>query len=98
MKVDQKLLDKVSSLARLELSAEEKEEFIPQLSDIINYVNKINELETDQVKPVEHIVDLHNVFRKDQVLNSLEVSKIEKIAPHFEDDKFIVPKVIDSLS
>jgi aspartyl-tRNA(Asn)/glutamyl-tRNA(Gln) amidotransferase subunit C len=95
MKIDRQTIEKVSRLARLELTEPEKDEFSKQLSDIITYVEKINELNTADVKTADHVVDLGNVFRKDEVLTSIDKSEVEKIAPDFENSHFIVPRILE---
>ncbi len=95
MKIDKEQIIKVSKLARLELSEEEKIEFSQQLSDIISYVEKINELNTDNINPADHIVDQKNIFREDKIKKSIETSEIEKMAPDFENNHFVVPKIIE---
>lgn len=95
MKIDNEQITHVSTLARLELSAEEKAEFTDQLSRIIEYMEKINSLETESVEPADHIVSINNVFRKDETHKSLDQEEIRKIAPHFENGHFIVPKIIE---
>jgi len=97
MKLDEKLISRVANLARLELTDEEKQEFTKQLSDIIEYVEKINEMPTGDVIPADHIVDLKNVFREDRTSASLERSEIEKIAPKFEMGHIVVPRIIESI-
>ena len=88
-------IDKVARLSRLELSGAEKEEFTRQLTDIIEYVEKIKELDTSSVSPADHITDVKNVFRSDAVGTSLDRDKIENIAPSFENGHFVVPKIIE---
>ncbi len=95
MKIDRQTIEKVSKLARLELSEPEKDEFSKQLSDIITYVEKINELDTANVKTADHVVDLGNVFRQDTVLASIDKSEVEKIAPDFQNNHFIVPRILE---
>jgi aspartyl-tRNA(Asn)/glutamyl-tRNA(Gln) amidotransferase subunit C len=95
MKIDRQTIEKVSKLARLELTEPEKDEFSKQLSDIITYVEKINELNTSDVKTADHVVDLGNVFRQDTVLTSIDKNEVEKIAPDFENGHFIVPRIIE---
>ncbi len=95
MKFDENVIEKTAKLARLELSEKEKSEFTKQLSDILSYVEKINELDTESVKPADHIVDLKNVFREDRAGKSIDISKIEEIAPAFENGHFVVPKIIE---
>jgi len=95
MKIKESDIIKVAKLARLDLSPEEKDEFSRQLSGIIEYVEKINELDTSAVEAADHIVELNNVFRKDVVKNSIKRDELEKIAPDFKDGYIVVPKIIE---
>jgi aspartyl-tRNA(Asn)/glutamyl-tRNA(Gln) amidotransferase subunit C len=95
MKIDEKEIVKVANLARLDLTGEEKVEFSKQLNDIIEYVEKVNELDTSEVKPADHIVDMKNVTREDKVEKSLDPSDIEKIAPAFDRGHIVVPRIIE---
>lgn len=95
MKIDEKEIVKVAKLARLDLSADEKAEFSKQLNDIIEYVEKISELDTSDVKPADHIVDLKNITRADEVKESMQPSDLEKIAPRFEKGHIVVPRIIE---
>lgn len=95
MKINENDIQKVAKLARLELSSEEREEFSKQLNDIIEYVEKINELDTAGVKPADHIVELSNVFREDVVQKSIDPAEIEKMAPSFKNGHIVVPKIIE---
>ncbi len=97
MKIDSSVINRVSELARLELSEQEKEEFSRQLSEIIEYVEKINQLDTASVDPADHIVPLSNVFREDSVHNSLPQKALEEIAPRFEDGHVVVPRIIEEM-
>lgn len=95
MKIDKDVITRVSNLARLELTEDEKAEFSRQLTDIINYVEKINELNTENVEPADHIADLTNVFREDSVKKSIDTEKIESLAPEFDKGFIVVPKIIE---
>ena len=95
MKIDKDQITKVSNLARLELTNEESNEFSKQLSDIVTYVEKINELDTENIEPADHIVDLKNVQRKDKKHASIDIKDIEGIAPDFDNGHFVVPQVIE---
>ena len=85
----------VARLSRLALSQAEEEEFTNQLSRILDYVEKINELNTDDVEPIYHSVELKNVFREDGVKPSLPQKELERIAPEFEKGMVVVPKIIE---
>lgn len=95
MKIQESDILKVAKLARLELSEQEKDEFSRQLNGIIQYVEKINELDTSSVEASDHIVEVSNVFRKDVVKSSINRNDLEKIAPDFQDGYIVVPKIIE---
>ena len=95
MKINEDQIIKTARLARLELSENEREEYSKQLNDIIEYVEKINELDTSNVKPADHIMEISNVFRDDAVKKSSDRKSIEQNAPSFVDGFFVVPKIIE---
>lgn len=95
MRIDESIITATAKLARLELTPEETAEFIGQLTDIITYVNKLDELDTSTVKPADHIVDVQNVLREDAVKPSLERAAIEAMAPQFADGHIVVPRIIE---
>ncbi len=95
MKIDEKQISHVSNLARLNLSDQEKGEFSKQLTDIITYVEKINELNTETIEATDHIVDLKNVVREDSAHDFPGRAPLEKIAPEFENGHVVVPKIIE---
>ncbi|ACX52221.1 glutamyl-tRNA(Gln) amidotransferase, C subunit [Ammonifex degensii KC4] len=87
-------VEHVAALARLELSEEEKELFARQLGKIIEYVNTLQELPTDDVPPLVHVVPLKNVWREDKVEEHLEVEKVLSRAPDREERFFRVSRVV----
>ena len=95
MKIDAEQINHVAKLARLSLSPEETAEYSEQLSAIIGYAEKINQLDTDAVEPAEHIADLKNVFRKDIAGTSIKEEKLSKLAPMFDNGHIVVPKIIE---
>lgn len=95
MKIDRNQILRVAELAMLNLTEEEKGEFSKQLSGIISYVEKINELDTEKVEPTDHIVDLKNIFRKDKICKSMDISNLQKMAPRFEQGHIVVPIIIE---
>jgi aspartyl-tRNA(Asn)/glutamyl-tRNA(Gln) amidotransferase subunit C len=88
-------VEHVARLARLELSAEEKERFTHQLNDILQYVEKLKELDTDGVEPTAHVIPLQNVLREDAVRPSLDREDVLANAPDREEAFFKVPKIIE---
>jgi aspartyl-tRNA(Asn)/glutamyl-tRNA(Gln) amidotransferase subunit C len=77
------------------LTESEKEEFSDDLSRIIQYVEKLDELETGNVEPTSHLLTVKNVFRNDKTLNTSERNDILKNAPHQKDNCFLVPRIIE---
>jgi len=95
MKLTRKNVEHVALLARLRLTEQEIELFATQLTKILGYVEKLNELDTDQVEPLFHVVSLHNVFREDKVTPSLPLEKALQNAPDKFQGCFKVPKILD---
>ncbi len=84
----------VSRLARLELNEDEVEKFTDQLGVILEHVSRLNEVDTEDVPPTSHVLDIVNVFRKDEA-NESPIENMEKMAPDFEKGHFRVPRVIE---
>ena len=97
-KIDEAQVRNVAKLSRLNLSEEEIAQLSTQLSDILQYIEKLNELDTDSVEPLAHCLDIHNVFRADVIKQSLSVEDALANAPQKYDDYFKVPKVLDDNS
>ncbi len=88
-------IDGVAALARLNLSENEKELFSSQVGSIIDYIGKLNELDTTHVEPTAHILPIKNVFREDSLRDSLPQDKALKNAPLKDDSFYRVPKIIE---
>ena len=65
--IDDKVIENVSILAQLELTEEEKEAAKEDMSRMLAYIDKLNELDTENIEPMSHIFPIHNVFREDNV-------------------------------
>ena len=94
-KIDHEQVLKVAKLSRLDLSKEEISEFTSQLSDIIGYVEKMNELDTKNVQPLAHCLPISNCFREDVVKESLGTEETLLNAPDKQEEFFKVPKILD---
>ncbi|OHB79757.1 MAG: asparaginyl/glutamyl-tRNA amidotransferase subunit C [Planctomycetes bacterium RBG_16_55_9] len=94
-KIDEAQVRKVAKLSRLELTEAEVEEFTGQLSAILDYVEKMNELDTDNVEPLAHCLPIHNVLREDCAKESLGAEKALANAPQRDGNFFKVPKILD---
>ena len=85
----------IAKLSKLELSENEISMYSGQLSDILTYIEKLNELDTDGVEPTMNIVGKTNALREDVILKSLSVEDALFNAPEIEDNHFSVPRVIE---
>jgi aspartyl-tRNA(Asn)/glutamyl-tRNA(Gln) amidotransferase subunit C len=94
-KIDEAQVRKVAKLARLELANSEIEEFTVQLSAILDYVEKMNELDTTDVEPLAHCLPISNVFRNDSIKASLGTEKTLANAPQRDGEFFKVPKILE---
>ena len=94
-KIDQAQVKKVAKLSRLELTEAEAEEFTDQLSAILEYMDKLNELDTKNVEPLAHCLPINNIFRQDNIKESLGTDRALANAPQRDGDFFKVPKILD---
>ena len=84
-------IDYVGILAKLELSAEEKEQAKKDLVEMLDYIDQLGELDTTGVEPMSHVFPVHNVFREDVVTNGDDRDSILKNAPEEKGGMFLVP-------
>jgi aspartyl-tRNA(Asn)/glutamyl-tRNA(Gln) amidotransferase subunit C len=85
----------VAHLARLALSPEEEREFGPQLSHVIEYMQKLAQLDVSQVEPTAHAVPMVNVTRPDEVRPSLSSEEALRNGPATANGLFLVPKIVE---
>ena len=85
----------VASLARLKLSEEEAKRLETDMAGIIEFADKLNELDTEGVVATAHAIPMQNAFRADEVKPSFDRREILKNAPDFDEEGFIVPKVVE---
>jgi aspartyl-tRNA(Asn)/glutamyl-tRNA(Gln) amidotransferase subunit C len=85
----------VAHLARLELTDAELDSLTAQLSAIVDYVNQLQQVNTEGVEPLAHALDIHNVFRSDEVGESLPVDAALANAPDRRGDFYGVPAVLE---
>ena len=95
MSVTRKDVEYIAELARLKFKDEELESFTHQLNEILNYVEKLNELDTENVQPLSHPIENTNVFRDDKLVQSIPTEEALKNAPSSTEEFFKVPKVIN---
>ena len=94
MKIDRETVDKIAHLARLELTEEEKERSITELSEILSFMAKLNELDTTGVEPLIYMNDEVNVLRADEVIQEMTREEALLNAPLKTTEYFKVTKVI----
>jgi len=94
MEVNDALVDKLAHLARLKFNEEEKQEIKNDLQRMIIFVEKLNELDLENVEPLLHMSGEINVLREDEVKGSITRSDALKNAPLHDEQFFKVPKVI----
>jgi len=85
----------IAALARLRFSEEEEERMAQQMSGILDYMAKLNELDTEDVPPMSHVLDLNNVFREDVPEERITREEALRNAPESDSIYFRVPKVIE---
>ncbi|QDI92653.1 Asp-tRNA(Asn)/Glu-tRNA(Gln) amidotransferase subunit GatC [Salicibibacter halophilus] len=85
----------VADLARLTFSDDELETFAKQMDDVIQYAERLNELDTEDVVPTTHVMDVRNVLREDEARPSMNREDVLKNAPASKDGQFEVPSVLD---
>ena len=95
MKVDKELVKYIAHLSRIKLTEKELEKFVPQLENILAYVEKLNKVDIQNIEPTSHVLPLKNVYREDKIKKSPDVEEVLKIAPGRHENFFKVPRVIE---
>lgn len=93
--INRQEVEYVAHLARLEIDDAQKDKFTSQLNDILGYIDKLNELDTQGVEPMSHAMAVTNAFREDKIADSLGTEKSLANAPDARGEFFRVPKVIE---
>lgn len=93
--ISDETIEYVGILAKLELSEEEKEQAKKDMGSMLDYIDKLGELDTTDVEPMSHVFPVHNVFREDVVTNKDDRENILKNAPEEKDGMFVVPRTFE---
>lgn len=93
--IDDATIDYVGILAKLELSDEEKEQAKKDMANMLDHIDKLNELDTTGVEPMSHVFPVENVMREDVVTNGDGSEDILANAPERKDTTFVVPKTVE---
>jgi len=95
MSIDKKTIKHISKLARIYLDDKKIDNLSKDLSSIIKFIEKLNKLNTDDIKPLTSIIDASLKFRKDEILEGKIREQILKNSPEKTDEFFVVPKVLE---
>ena len=93
IKVDEKLVREIASLARLDLSQEETEMFVSQFKDILDYVSILNEVDTENVPPAYLSSANKSIIREDEIEPSVPTDEFLANAPESKDEYVVIPRV-----
>lgn len=93
--ISDETIEYVGILAKLELSETEKEQAKKDMGRMLDYIDKLGELDTENVEPMSHIFPIQNVFREDVVTNSDTREELLSNAPEQKDDMFMVPRTFE---
>ncbi len=93
--INDETIEYVGILAKLELSAEEKERAKADMGRMLDYIDKLGELDTTDVEPMSHVFPVENVFREDVVTNGDEREQLLSNAPQEKDGMFVVPRTFE---
>lgn len=93
--ISDETIEYVGILAKLELSEQEKVQAKKDMEDMLDYIDKLNELDTAGVEPMSHVFPVQNVFREDVVTNGNDRENILANAPSKQDGAFTVPRTFD---
>lgn len=94
-RISEEQVKHVAHLARLAITEEEAEKFTTQLDAIISFAEQLNELDTTNVKPTSHVLDMKNVLREDKSEAGLPREEVLKNAPDHDNGQIRVPSIIE---
>lgn len=94
MAVTREEVKRIAKLAKLSLTEDEEINLQKEMSSILDYVDKLNEIDTNDVEPLSHPITVENVFREDKIEKSISREDALKNAPDATEEFFKVPKVI----
>ncbi|MDF2538577.1 MAG: glutamyl-tRNA(Gln) amidotransferase, subunit [Herbinix sp.] len=95
MKITEETVQYVAALAKLTVSEEEKQKVAKDLENILDYIATMDQLNTEGVEPMSHVLPVKNVFREDVVTNQDDRVELLKNAPKSKDGSFAVPKTVE---
>ena len=96
MKLSKSEVEHIATLARLRLSLAEAEKYSDQLSGILNYMDKLNSVDTVGIEPTSQVTGLHNVYRTDEIIDSGIAPQLVACAPESTGGFVVVPKIFEN--
>ena len=93
--ITEEMMKYVGILAQLELSGEAAEKARADMERMLEYIDQLNELDTDGVEPLSHVFPVYNVFREDEVTNGDEREELLAAAPLSKDGCYMVPRTVE---
>lgn len=93
--ISDETIEYVGILAKLELSDDEKEQAKKDMGRMLDYIDKLSELDTEGIDPMSHVFPVDNVFREDVVTNGDDREQMLANAPQKKDGTYMVPKTFD---
>ena len=94
MEINKELILKVAKNARINLTENETEEFVPQFKEILNAFSELDKVKTDNVKPSFHPIDIKNAFREDSPKECVPIEELLNNTKNKKDHYFLGPKVL----
>ncbi len=88
------MVQKIAHLARLEFTDSELDEQLEQLNMIVDMMDGLSKINTDNIEPLNHVMDITNVFREDIVEKGMPLEEVFQNAPEETDDMFQVPRIV----
>jgi aspartyl-tRNA(Asn)/glutamyl-tRNA(Gln) amidotransferase subunit C len=95
MQITDEIIDQIADLSKLKFEGEEKEAIKGDLTNIINFMDKLSEVDTEGVEPLISMVEEENDMRNDEISNEVSKEQALKNAPSKNSDYFKIPKVLD---
>ena len=93
--MDQETLDKLNRLSQLSVDSADKGLMLRHLNDIKALINQLQEIDTDNVAPLAHPLDMEQPLRKDEVTEVVDRERYQSIAPSTRDGLYLVPRVVE---
>ena len=95
MEINMAIIDKLSALSKLEFDEQEKINLQIELQKMLDFIEKLNEVDTEGIEPLMHISNQYDVFRKDEVAGDFSVNEALRNANNKNEQFLLVPKVIN---